>query len=175
MIRRLSLAKASRLSTADLRLTFGPMDQHSIEHPDFESLEPRRFFSAVLKNGILSVTGTNASEDINFWFGAKNPDRLITRVGTEEFSFDPSGIRLIRVHALDGDDRVEPINVSGEIGIPFSIDGGAGDDRVVGGIGNDTLIGGAGNDDIRGGRGEDFADYRYVTTTVSALASGLPY
>src|SRR5205823_1031687 len=115
------------------------------------------------------------SETINFWFGAKNPARIIVRDGVDEFSFVRNGVRLIRVQGLGGDDRISPLNVSGVVNINLSIDGGAGDDQIVGGSGNDTLIGGLGNDDLRGGKGLDFADYRYVMTTFSPVGSALQY
>jgi Ca2+-binding RTX toxin-like protein len=141
----------------------------------FEPLEPKRLFSAVVKNGILSITGTEHADTINFWFGEKNPLHIIVRDGVDEFSFPRTGIRLIRVHGLGGDDHISPLNRSGEVNINISADGGAGDDQITGGSGDDTLIGGDGNDDLRGGTGFDYADYRYVDTTFQPVNSGQQY
>jgi Ca2+-binding RTX toxin-like protein len=167
---------ASRLSTAHLRLTSCAMNQHHLNsHPMIESLDARRLLSAAVNDGILTITGTEGDDTINFWFPALNPDRIVVQVNTSEDSFERAGISLIRVLSLDGDDRVSPLNRGGQIDIRLSMDGGAGDDLLVGGLNNDTVIGNLGNDDLRGDEGVDFADYRYVETTVSALASGLTY
>ena len=146
-----------------------------MKHPCMEQLDSRRLLSAVLKSGILTITGTENADTINFWFGENDPRRLIVRDGVNEFSFDKRGIRLIRVQGLGGDDHIAPLNVGGEVNINISADGGAGDDQIIGGSGNDTLIGGPGNDDLRGGKGIDYADYRYVTTTFQPLNSALQY
>jgi Ca2+-binding RTX toxin-like protein len=53
-----------------------------------------------------------------------------------------------------GDDQ---ITVSNGPLVNFTLDGGAGNDRLQGGSGADTLIGGSGDDTVIGGRGDDIA------------------
>jgi hypothetical protein len=58
----------------------------------------------------------------------------------------------------------DALSVSGALGLPLTVDGGAGDDEIdagerddmlEGGDGNDTIYAGAGADDVRGGAGSD--------------------
>jgi uncharacterized delta-60 repeat protein len=58
----------------------------------------------------------------------------------------------IVVHAYGGNDDVQ---VSGSIGMPAWLYGGAGNDRLKGGSGDDMLQGGAGDDLLVGGSGRD--------------------
>ncbi|MGW0817048.1 calcium-binding protein [Streptomyces viridiviolaceus] len=67
-------------------------------------------------------------------------------------------IRRIYVDGRDQDDRIRlAANVFAEssIGLPATVLGGSGDDRLDGGKGPDTLDGGGGNDGLFGQRGND--------------------
>ncbi len=72
-----------------------------------------------------------------------NPNELVC---------DAPQIAGFEVNAGGGNDRVA---VAGEISIPVTIRGGAGNDSLFGGAGPDKLIGGEGNDHLVGGRGDD--------------------
>src|SRR5205085_2605627 len=78
------------------------------------------------------------------------------------FSFLRKDIRLIRVHAGNGDDLIRASSANDPMDIRMSVDGGAGNDVITGGAADDTLVGNTGSDTITGGGGIDFIDYRYV-------------
>jgi Ca2+-binding RTX toxin-like protein len=60
------------------------------------------------------------------------------------------------VNTKGGDDTVDASNLpAGVIGL--TVDGGAGNDRILGSQGNDELIGGDDNDFVEGNRGDDVA------------------
>jgi Ca2+-binding RTX toxin-like protein len=61
----------------------------------------------------------------------------------------------VRVSLGDGDDSAD---VWDDLGVPVSVDGGAGDDKLYGAGGAQTLSGGPGNDDIKGQDGDDTLD-----------------
>ena len=42
--------------------------------------------------------------------------------------------------------------------VPFTLDGGSGNDFIFGDVGNDLLLGGVGNDRLGGGDGNDALD-----------------
>ena len=83
----------------------------------------------------VSVTGLPAAVNINGAEGAN--DRLTIEAG-------------------DGNDTINASALAAGI-IGLTIDGGAGNDRIIGSQGDDTLIGGDGNDNVTGGRGNDVA------------------
>jgi Ca2+-binding RTX toxin-like protein len=60
------------------------------------------------------------------------------------------------VNMLGGNDSVSASTLSAGV-VQLTVDGGAGDDRIVGSSGDDVLIGGDGNDSIDGNRGNDVA------------------
>ncbi|HEU4657758.1 MAG TPA: hypothetical protein VFR97_09545 [Capillimicrobium sp.] len=62
----------------------------------------------------------------------------------------------LRVSLGDGDDRLVVTSV--DAGIPLTVDGGAGADRLQGGGGGDVLDGGAGDDRVEGLGGDDALD-----------------
>jgi Ca2+-binding RTX toxin-like protein len=63
--------------------------------------------------------------------------------------------RLI-VNELGGNDTMNASTLPAGV-VQLTVDGGAGDDRIIGSAGSDILIGGDGNDFIQGGRGDDLA------------------
>jgi Ca2+-binding RTX toxin-like protein len=68
------------------------------------------------------------------------------------YAFPRAQIGGIRVDAGNGDDLVR---LAGDIGIPTTLLGGAGNDTLVGGAGNDSINGGPGDDLLWGGPGND--------------------
>ena len=69
---------------------------------------------------------------------------------------DPA-IDALTINGLDGDDIIDAAQLRSN-SILLTLDGGAGDDRLVGGNGNDTLFGRDGDDVLVGGPGEDVLD-----------------
>src|SRR5213075_876325 len=97
--------------------------------------------------------------------------------------------RAVEVDANAGNDRVVtsgnlviPVTISGGAGNDTmtggngndSIDGGAGDDYMFGRGGDDRLHGGAGSDMMLGGKGFDTADYASRDFAVSVSLDNLP-
>jgi hypothetical protein len=111
---------------------------------------------------VLTVRGTAGDDTITLGLEAHHPDRLrVAITGSRQQTFD---VRVKRVHrivvrALGGDDTVTVDESNGVFTdrIPTTLDGGAGNDRLVGGKGAETLIGGAGNDTVDGNGGADTA------------------
>jgi Ca2+-binding RTX toxin-like protein len=142
-----------------------------------EALESRQFLSATLNatSGLLTVTGTANNERIAVARGddgklvvseqTRIPATSTTPAKTtsKRTSFDLAKVKSILVNALAGNDLVE-IKSSIAATIPTTLNGGAGNDRLIGGRGKDlingdacadVLIGNAGNDTVNGGDGRD--------------------
>jgi Ca2+-binding RTX toxin-like protein len=146
-----------------------------MKHPCIDTLESRRLLSAVLKNGTLTVIGTDHRDKINFWIDADHHDRLIVLDGVGKFSFDRSKVDLISAMGGLGDDDLAALNIGGEVDIPMILNGGKGNDFISGGSANDTLIGFSGDDTLFGGAGIDVADYSYVTKVFHPKDAKLNY
>ena len=80
-----------------------------------------------------------------------------------------TGVTAITVNSGDQDDRV----VDDVIGLPITIQGGSGDDRLYGNNGNDTIDGGTGADDIAGRNGNDTATYASTATATTITLDNL--
>jgi Ca2+-binding RTX toxin-like protein len=132
-----------------------------------ESLEPRRLLTATLGDGLLSILGTNANDQINVSRSKTGKltvtektilvagnQTIITRLGSE--SFDLSAVGWVVIRTGPGNDSV---TLTGGKATPYAlstvIEGGAGDDSLTGGAGADRLVGGDGNDRLSGGAGND--------------------
>ena len=121
-----------------------------------------RFKEPKLKDGVLIVTGTKASEKIALRLQAGVPGTLQVDVGDDgspDFSFDRGKIAKIAVNARAGNDvvRIDESNGVFTDTTATTINGGDGSDTIAGGKGNETLIGGRGNDSIDGNGGNDLA------------------
>ena len=116
-----------------------------------------------LKNGVLTVQGTDGNDTIALRLAPGDPGVLQVDVGddgTPDFLFVRANVAQIDVNAGDGDDTVR-IDDSGGVftdTIPTTISGGAGNDTLTGGGGAETFRGGAGDDTVVGGRGNDVAE-----------------
>jgi len=115
-----------------------------------------------LKHGLLTVTGTEASDKIALRLRAGDAGILQIDVGDDgsaDFSFERRKIAKIAVDARPGDDlvRIDDSNGPFTDSIPTTLDGGAGSDTLAGGAGAESLIGGDGNDAIDGNGGDDTA------------------
>jgi len=115
-----------------------------------------------LARGVLSVRGTEASEQITLRLRADERETLEVDVdndGSADFDFKRRKIATIAVDAGSGDDlvRIDETNGTFTDVIPTALDAGAGNDTIAGGVGVETLFGGDGNDVIDGNRGNDVA------------------
>jgi Ca2+-binding RTX toxin-like protein len=152
-----------------------------------DALESRCLLSATLDaSGKLTITGTE-NRDFIVVRAARDGKLVVDRrtfvpgtssarptIQTEHKTFTASAVKSILVNALGGSDVV---SVSGApfhtLSIPSTVNGGAGNDKILGGNaadelnggdgsdaiyaggGNDTVNGNAGNDWLAGGRGND--------------------
>ena len=121
-----------------------------------------KFQHPKLKEGVLTIRGTKASDKIALRLQAGQPDALQVDVGDDgsaDFYFDRNTIAKIAVNARAGNDlvRIDDSNGAFTDTIPTTIDGGDGNDTIAGGKGVETLLGGAGNDSIDGNGGNDLA------------------
>src|SRR3954471_12661076 len=132
-----------------------------------EQLEPRQLLTATLTNGLLSILGTNANDQINVSRSktgkvtvtektilVSGNQTIITNLGTHTFAASAIGQVIIRTTL--GNDTVTCTGGSANpYRFPTTIDGGAGDDSLSGGAGADRLVGGDGNDRLTGNAGND--------------------
>src|SRR6266516_1233459 len=140
---------------------------------------PHEFKGTSLENGMLTVTGTNASDNIALRLQAGQPGTLQVDLGDDgsaDFSFARAAVAKIALDGGNSGDRLridESNGVFGGTGAETllggngndllvgggagTLSGGNGDDTVAGGPGAETLLGGNGNDSIDGNKGNDVA------------------
>lgn len=104
-----------------------------------------------LHDGVLIVVGTDRAEKIQVVARGNQLEIMIN--GKRRERIDLTAVESISIDAKGGNDTVELI---GRVYVPASIEGGAGNDRLVGGWGNDSISGGPGHDVIHAGRGDDW-------------------
>jgi len=114
--------------------------------------------SASIIDRTLTITGSNAADDITISVNPANPNVLLVDFGsdgTPEQQLDRSTFDSLDVSLGNGDDRFTATGVT----VPGSstIDGGNGDDTLIGTASADFLKGGNGNDFVAGGVGHDVA------------------
>ena len=128
---------------------------------------------AGVNNGVLQVVG---SDEANHVTVNKQGNRLY-KVHADFFSegnhrtFDAATIDYIQMWLCDGDDHAK---IAGNINIPASIYGGAGNDHLNGGGARNILIGGPGEDRLVGGGEDDIliggtTDYDFNDVALLAL------
>jgi Ca2+-binding RTX toxin-like protein len=113
-------------------------------------------YKAKVQNGTLQINGDHASDKLVVSADATTLFVDVGADGTTDFSFARSSVNAINISAGAGDDEVTIQNMVNAT-TPITIDGGAGDDRLIGGNGVETLIGGSGDDFIDGNIGADTA------------------
>lgn len=114
--------------------------------------------AASIVDRTLTITGSNAPDDIVLSVGGANASLLLVDFGndgTVDQQFDRSAFDALNVSLGNGNDRFAATGVT----VPQSstIDGGNGDDSIIGTGGADFLKGGNGNDALTGGIGRDTA------------------
>jgi hypothetical protein len=123
--------------------------------PLLEALEQRRLLSASLDNGVLTISGTDAADDIEIHLQIDDPGTLVVEEGDVQQTFALADVTKIVADGGAGDDRIRIDDRFGTIAVPVQFSGGAGTDELRGGAGADLLDGGAGDDNLRGGGGAD--------------------
>ncbi|MFM8291308.1 MAG: hypothetical protein ACKOC4_06375 [Planctomycetia bacterium] len=131
-----------------------------------EQLERRSMLAADVVGGILTITGSEAADQIsisavkqsNVFVPGSVRVRGVPGV-TNNTVF--TGVNSIVVSTFGGNDRVTVGSgltraAGGLMGV--TVDAGQGTDVVVGGDGDDTIFGNDGRDTLRGGRGNDSID-----------------
>jgi Ca2+-binding RTX toxin-like protein len=132
-----------------------------------ESLEGRTLLTITLTNGLLSILGTTANDQINVSLSktgkvtvtektilVSGNQTIITNLGTH--TFPASAIGQVIVRTTLGNDTVTCTGAkTSPYAFPTTLDGGAGDDSLSAGAGADRLIGGDGNDRLTGNAGND--------------------
>jgi Ca2+-binding RTX toxin-like protein len=117
-----------------------------------EQLESRQHLTAVLSGGILTVTGTDKPDQIEFGSGKTTINVVETTSGVRtQTDFAIAGVQKVVVNGGAAGDLI----ILGKLAIPAAINGEAGTDSITGGQGNDTITGDGGNDSLNGSGGRD--------------------
>ena len=114
--------------------------------------------SASIIDRTLTISGSNAPDDIVISVDAANPNSLLVDFGHDgsvDEQFDRTAFDALSVSLGNGNDHFTATGVT----VPRSstIDGGNGDDNIVGTASADVVLGGNGNDFVSGGIGHDIA------------------
>jgi Ca2+-binding RTX toxin-like protein len=121
---------------------------------EIEALEDRSVPSATVADGVLTITGSDASESVTVTRVLQSFSFVIrvreTVGSTTTTDFPADGIEHIECHLLGGNDSFTNNTL-----LACSVTGGSGSDDLSGGSGNDHLFGNDGNDTLRGGSGSD--------------------
>src|SRR5262249_16330247 len=130
-------------------------------------------------DGTLVVTATSASDAIDYFTYGDINEAAFDINGTR-FYFNIGTFNKIVVNALGGDDTFRALANPAHLSVPFTVDLGAGNDRVpiggdssitlLGGSGNDSLTGSSKNDSLNGGAGDDTLDGGAGTDTLNGDA-----
>lgn len=109
---------------------------------------------AGVNNGVLQVVGSDEANHVT----VSKQGKGLYKVHADFFpegnhrTFDAATIDYIQMWLCDGDDHA---TIAGNVNVPASIYGGAGNDHLKGGGGRDILIGGPGKDRLVGGGDDD--------------------
>jgi Ca2+-binding RTX toxin-like protein len=121
----------------------------------FENLEERRFLSASLDQGVLTIVGTHKADNIQLTVSPKTKDQISVTINGTVTRFLLSDVQQINIFPGEGNDFVYIDPNSTKLTQPSRIYGSGGNDTITGGIGNNRIYGGAGNDVIQGGPGRN--------------------
>jgi Ca2+-binding RTX toxin-like protein len=117
----------------------------------FQALERRVLLAASLADGLLSVTGTGAADEIIL---TVHKSRLILSINSTTRRFQLASVKGIHVIGGRGDDLIDSRSPE----VASILKGGAGRDTIFAGAGGDRLYGGDGADRLYGGDGDDRLD-----------------
>jgi hypothetical protein len=114
--------------------------------------------TASVADDTLTITGTNASDNISIALANGDPNTLTVDLdndGTVDQHFDRNTFSAIAVFLRRGDDQSAVLGTSPDE--TLIVDGGSGDDTITTGSGNDLIFAGSGDDVVTGGIGRDTA------------------
>jgi Ca2+-binding RTX toxin-like protein len=132
-----------------------------------EALEARQMLSgsAFMEGyGNMLVRGTTGNDSIKISKDPTNSGEIRVEVNGQRWDFKTSWVKLIRVEADKGNDRVETDTAYGNVDAGVFVLGGPGYDTLISETGGDALFGGgeadvliatSGNNVINGGDGND--------------------
>jgi len=135
------LRRAARNSTLDSAL-----------RPVVEWLEQRQLLSVSFNDGTLTIAGTAAADTIVLAPSGRFPGHLRLQLNGATKFLDQDAVKAIKVDSSAGNDYV---SIQGNISIPVTVRGAAGNDTIAGAFGNDLVNGGAGSDLLCGNDGND--------------------
>jgi Ca2+-binding RTX toxin-like protein len=116
-----------------------------------ERIEPRWHFAASLSSSVLTVTGTNSSDQITLSIVDR---RLSVNINGAVERFTLSSVAQLSILGQNGNDTIDFRTIS----IPAFARGGSGNDLIFAGGGDDRLLGDSGNDQLYGDGGGDQLD-----------------
>jgi Ca2+-binding RTX toxin-like protein len=105
-----------------------------------EPLEPRRLLSVSLNNGVLSITGTDDSEQFVVEIDPGNATQLRVSDDGSIQTFARSAVQFIRLNAASGDDTVRLGTAEAPLTLPATLYGGSGNDTITAFTANGTRI-----------------------------------
>jgi Ca2+-binding RTX toxin-like protein len=157
------LSRAAALTVAAaVAAAGGTLTDPAKAAPSIKPVKEGKAKHPTLKQGLLTIDGTAASDRISLRLRAGDPGTLEVDFGDDgsaDFRFRRSSVARIAVDAEAGNDlvRIDETNGVFTDAVSTTIGGGDGDDTLAGGSGAETLQGGDGNDSIDGNRGNDLA------------------
>jgi Ca2+-binding RTX toxin-like protein len=122
------------------------------QNAQIESLEPRWLMASStieFLRGTLEVLGGGGGDEIEFRVSRGQVEVVIDGEVNRGGWLLREVSRLI-VNGRGGNDLIKVL-----AGLPATIEGGRGNDRLTGGSGNDSVLGGSGKDRLNGGAGND--------------------
>ncbi|MEM6334553.1 MAG: G8 domain-containing protein [Planctomycetota bacterium] len=126
--------------------------------PILEPLETRVLLSATLADGVLTVTGTEANDQIAIVAGSQPGQVTLTGADGVESARTFENIDRVLVQTGDGNDTIRvlgnPLDANGDP-LDFTVDAGNGNDKIILADGDDTVSAGKGKDTIRTFGGDD--------------------
>ncbi|HVY05516.1 MAG TPA: calcium-binding protein [Burkholderiales bacterium] len=123
---------------------------------DHMGVGDRVVFDGATGNDSVTASGTSGDDVIGIARDGTNSIAIFSGSGTGPV-IDITNIEHLLIQGGAGNDTITGQNGIGAL-TQLTIEGGAGDDRILGGDGNDLLLGGDGNDFVDGNIGSDTAD-----------------
>ena len=125
-------------------------------HPGsmFENLEPRRFLSINVANGVLTINGSAGNDVIEVQRRAST-GQIGIRENAREVLLSLARVTKIVINGGSGHDLITYSSRDGGLSMPGTLTGGNGNDSMLGGFGRDTIAGGAGHDHLKGAANHD--------------------
>ena len=113
--------------------------------------------SVQIDDGTLQINGDSANNKIALFNQQTVVAIDLGADGTAEFTADRTAFTKVEAKGGNGDDELSVVNAGGALDLPFTLDGGNGNDSLRGAAGAETLIGGSGDDFADGNIGADTA------------------